>query len=104
MNLMIIYDFQVYFKRGGNFYQCLALSSGCIDWCIKYQLLDPFDNYFVSLCLCHEHTRRDAMIINRDGFFQRSLAMHTRKYQKRPFLPKLNTVVVLYVAKSCICE
>ena len=65
-NLMLIYYFQVYFKHGGNFYQSLALNSGCIDWCMKYQLSEPFDDDFVSLCLCHKHTRRDAMITKRD--------------------------------------
>ena len=66
---MLIDDFQLYFKRRGKFYQSLALSSVCIEWCMKYHLSDPFNDNFVSLCSCHEHTRRDAMITKRGGFF-----------------------------------
>ena len=104
LKTILIDEFQLHFNRGGRFYQSYALSSGCIDWCMKYQLSDTFDDEFVSLCLCHEHTRRYAVIKNRDSFFQRSLVMHTRRYHKRTLSPKLNTVVVLHVENSCICK
>ena len=57
---------QIYFQRGGEFFSSLKGTSTCIDWCIAYQLSDPFDDDFVSLCECHEHKTRDAKVLERD--------------------------------------
>ena len=38
LKTILIDEFQLHFNRGGRFYQSYALSSGCIDWCMKYQL------------------------------------------------------------------
>ena len=66
---MLIDDFQVYFKHGGKFYQILALSSGCIELCMKYQLSNLIADDFVNLYSCHEHTRRYTMIKKWGVFF-----------------------------------
>jgi len=60
---------QIYFQQGGEFFSSLQEGTSiCIDWCIAHQLSDPFYDDF-SLCECHEHTTRDAKVLERDLLF-----------------------------------
>ena len=70
----------------GSFYQSLALSSGCIYWCMNYQLSDPFDDDFVSLFFCHYHTRIDAMLTKRDGLFSKIVGDAYKKLSEASIL------------------
>lgn len=62
-----------YFKCGG-----VQKTSSCIDWCLRYNLSDPFDPDFQSECKHddeiekdqHSHSLRDATVVEAEEFFQ----------------------------------
>jgi len=78
MNLDIVDHFETYFQRGGDFYHSLGKTSSCIDWCLTYQLSDPFEEAFMCICYdkdecgedAHSHSTRDAMVMKRNNFFE----------------------------------
>ena len=55
---------------------------------MKYQLPDPFDDDFLSLCSCHEHTRRDSIIRNLDGFFPNIIGDTYKKVSEASIVDK----------------
>ena len=65
----MIDSFKNHFKRGGDFYHSLHQTSSCIDWCLQYQLSDPFDTDLSKICTCHVHEKRDPMVIKKNNFF-----------------------------------
>ena len=77
-SLLQIDEFEIYFKRGGDFYHSLDQTSECIDWCLRFQLSDPFDEFLLCTCSTedpnddhrHEHTNRDLMVVKRNEFFE----------------------------------
>jgi hypothetical protein len=69
-----INKFRSYFTRGGPFYQSLAQTNVCLDWCCRLALSDTFDEDLQTLCDGHhEHSERDQTLLACDEFFHKTI-------------------------------